>query len=123
MKAVVLFNLILTSFAIERSQLKSIIGNLTLEEKVQLMSGMQGAYIGNIAAIDRLGIPEQRLNDGPQGFRGIPGTSTQFPCLLAAAATFDRDMSHDFGAIMGAEFAAKEPTSSSAPVSTSGGCR
>ena len=45
--------------------------------------------------------------DGPQGMRGPPGNSTQWPAGLAMAATFDRAAMHRWGLAMGAEFAAK----------------
>ena len=38
--------------------------------------------VGNVPANTRLGIPALNLNDGPQGFRGDPGTSTCWPSAL-----------------------------------------
>ncbi|KAL1514999.1 hypothetical protein AB1Y20_004070 [Prymnesium parvum] len=64
------------------------------------------AYVGNVCANLRLGIPAIRMSDGPQGFRDNvnPGTSTAFPCGLAIAATFDVDASSAWGLAMGDEF-------------------
>ena len=42
------------------------------------------AYVGNVAAVTRLGIPPITMNDGPQGFRddNHPGTTTAWPSVL-----------------------------------------
>ena len=44
--------------------------------------------VGNVPAIERLGIPALKLNDGPQGFRdnAHPGTSTSWPSGLTYVA-------------------------------------
>ena len=52
----------------------------------------------------RLGIPNMMANDGPQGFRGAPGTSTAWPAGLAIAASFDVDAARAWGAGQGKEF-------------------
>lgn len=64
------------------------------------------ADVGNIAGNTRLGIPQILMNDGPQGFRdnAHPGTTTQWPCGLAIATTWDPTAAADWGASMGKEF-------------------
>lgn len=48
---------------------------MTLEEKIRLVHGQplvpwtECAYTGKTRNISRLGVPEMRENDGPQGFR------------------------------------------------------
>lgn len=87
--------------------------NLTLEEKISLLHGNPGPYIGNTAAIESLHIPALRLHDGPQGFRTpqrfpkLAGTSTAFPSALSMAASWDVDAVHLWGATMAQEFSAK----------------
>ena len=66
-----------------------------------------GGYPDNVLAIPRLRVPPMAMCDGPQGMRGPPGTSTQWPSGLAMAATFDRAAMASWGQHMGAEFAAK----------------
>jgi len=62
---------------------KDLVGQMTLEEKLEMVHGIPGPYVGNVRAIDRLGIPALTLNDGPQGFRAkVPGTSTMWPSGL-----------------------------------------
>jgi len=71
-----------------------LLSSMTLDEKITLLHGTEGAYVGNTDAIPRLGIPALKMNDGPQGFRdcsGNPGSSTQFPAAINIAATFDVD--------------------------------
>jgi beta-glucosidase len=89
---------------------KAIVAQLTLEEKVGLLTGVGGNYSGNLAAIPRLSVPGLGMNDGPQGFRApaeFAGTTTAFPCALSVAAGWDGGNAYAFGTAMGAEFAGK----------------
>ena len=66
-------------------------------------------WTGGFKAIDRLGVPQIRYNDGPQGFRtmdynNVTGTSTAFPSLLSLSMSWDRDLVYAQGAAMGKEF-------------------
>ena len=47
------------------------------------------------------------MNDGPQGFRGPPGTSTQWPSGLTVAHSWDRALFLEYGTALGQEFAGK----------------
>lgn len=49
------------------------------------------------------------MNDGPQGFRSFihPGTSTQWPCALNIASSWDRERASVFGTSMAEEFRGK----------------
>jgi beta-glucosidase-like glycosyl hydrolase len=90
-----------------------LVSKMTLDEKFGYIQGsgghsaQGGAYTGVIPGVPRLGIPELRMNDGPQGFRGKAGTSTQWPSGLTVAHSFDRDLFEEWGAAMGSEFAGK----------------
>lgn len=77
---------------------------MNLSEKLTLFHGSCGGYTGNVCGNDRLGIPQIKMNDGPQGFRGDAGKSTAWPCSLAIAATFDPAASLAWGKGMGDEF-------------------
>ena len=77
---------------------------MNLTEKLSLFHGSCGGYTGNVCGNDRLGIPQIKMNDGPQGFRGDAGKSTAWPCSLAIAATFDPAASLAWGKGMGDEF-------------------
>jgi beta-glucosidase len=73
-----------------------LVGQMTLREKMgfiqgnqSLDSGPHGSYVGVVPGVPRLGIPDLRMNDGPEGFRGQHGTSTQWPSGLTVAHTWD----------------------------------
>jgi beta-glucosidase len=85
---------------------------MTLEEKVELMTGDQGgapaAYYN--APIERLGIPELRMADAGAGIanRGweLPGTgasATAMPSSIALAATFDRQAVRRYSGVVADE--------------------
>ena len=59
---------------------RRLVANMTLDEKLNMLHGpptgshtcstaANCAYVGNVAANARLGIPPLNMNDGPQGFR------------------------------------------------------
>lgn len=95
-----------------RQRVQSILANMTLPEKVHMLHGPSWnetqIYTGNVFAIDRLLIPSLRMNDGPQGFRGIDaGTSTAWPAALSLGATWDVDLARQWGEALAKEFAQK----------------
>jgi beta-glucosidase len=78
-----------------------LLGRLTLEEKVSLLSG--GTAFGT-QAIPRLGIPALQFTDGPNGVRSNDGEpSTAFPVGVAMAATWNPALIADVGKAMGQE--------------------
>jgi beta-glucosidase len=71
------------------TDVNALVGQLTLEEKVQLLGG---ADFWHTPAIGRLDLPALHLSDGPSGVRGersVGTTSVSFPCGSAIGATFD----------------------------------
>ncbi|HVX43629.1 MAG TPA: glycoside hydrolase family 3 C-terminal domain-containing protein [Mycobacteriales bacterium] len=89
----------------------SLLAQMTLEEKVQELYGVEktGAYsAGYIPGNDRLGIPPIVLSDGPAGVKDA-GTApaqrpaTALPAPAALAATFDPGLARTYGAVMGSE--------------------
>ncbi|KAJ9639905.1 hypothetical protein H2199_006138 [Coniosporium tulheliwenetii] len=87
---------------------KSLIEELTLEEKVALTAGKD---FWHTADIPRLGIPSIRLSDGPNGVRGtkffggVPAAC--LPCGTAIGATFDTELTLKIGHLLGEEAKAK----------------
>lgn len=64
----------------ERAQ--KMLDSMTLEDKLRMMRGSRGDYVGNIEGNTRLGIPSLNMQDGPQGFRitkktGDPGAKSR----------------------------------------------
>lgn len=83
-------------------------------------AGVRGTYTGNIPAIERLGIPALKMQDGPQGFRtssstGGDGTSTAWPSALTIAASWDSDLVYRWASAMAEEFKAKGANMALAP--------
>lgn len=88
------------------------VSELTLEEKIGLIHG--AAFFRN-KGVERLGIPPIVMSDGPMGVRHeIKDTVwepacetddyvTYFPCNMALAATWNRELAHAAGYCLGAE--------------------
>ncbi|WP_231188086.1 glycoside hydrolase family 3 C-terminal domain-containing protein [Haladaptatus sp. DYF46] len=83
-----------------------IVAALTLEEKLGLVHGAvdpEETATGYVPGVERLGVPEFRLVDGPLGVR-VPGrSSTAFPASISLAATFDADLARRQGVALGRE--------------------
>lgn len=97
---------------IREAKIDSIIKLMTLEEKVA-MCHAQSKF--SSAGVPRLGIPEVWMSDGPHGVRaeinwdnwGYAGWTndsiTAFPALTALAASFNPELSADYGLAIGEE--------------------
>ena len=68
-----------------QTRAKKLVSEMTTAEKLELFHGSCGGYTGNVCANSRLGIPQFKYNDGPQGFRGAKGESTSWPAALTVA--------------------------------------
>ncbi|CUM65824.1 uncharacterized protein PRCAT00003473001 [Priceomyces carsonii] len=83
---------------------ESLLGELTLSEKISLLAG---ADFWHTVPIERLDIPQIRVSDGPNGirgtkfFNGVP--SNCFPCGTAMAASFNKDLWTEAGILMAKE--------------------
>jgi len=64
----------------------ALVQQMTLDEKISLIAGYQDGF--HTAPVERLGIPEIRMADGPQGVRNNT-KSTLFACGVAAAASWN----------------------------------
>jgi beta-glucosidase len=74
---------------------------MTLQEKVDLVTGQEGDCAGQTGNVTRLGIPQMCFQDGPAGPR--PG-NIQFPSGVTTAATWDVDLIYARSLAMGKEF-------------------
>lgn len=83
-----------------KRDLKAILSEMTLEEKAGMCSGKD---FWHLKGIERLGIPEVMVSDGPHGLRkqsdkadhlgvneSIPAVC--FPTACATACSFDREL-------------------------------
>ncbi|WP_412674902.1 glycoside hydrolase family 3 C-terminal domain-containing protein [Bacillus mobilis] len=91
--------------------IKSIISQMTLEEKASLCSGLD---FWNTKGIERLGIPSIMVTDGPHGLRkqaegadhlGIYNSipSTCFPSAVGLASTWNKELINQVGVALGEE--------------------
>ena len=90
-------------------KIKDLLSKLTLEEKAGLCSGKD---FWRTKPVDRLGIPSVMVSDGPSGLRtqvenGVnendSRASVSFPSGCATSSSFDRDLLHHLGEILGEE--------------------
>jgi beta-glucosidase len=86
------------------ARVEALLGKMTLEEKIDLLSGRRGFYT---LGIERLGIPALKMADGPMGVRNY-GPSTAFPAGVALAATWDTEMARKIGAAMAQDARARD---------------
>lgn len=76
---------------------QSLLNQMTLKEKIDYIGGFNQFYI---RAIPRLGIPEIRMADGPQGVRNDT-KSTLYPCGITTASTWNRNLMFKVGEGLG----------------------
>ncbi|KAF2759088.1 avenacinase [Pseudovirgaria hyperparasitica] len=97
------------------SKAQTWVSNLTLAEKVGLVTGSSGPCAGNIAPIERIGFGGLCLQDGPAAIRQALYASV-FPAGIAAGASWDRGLINARGRYLGEEFRAKGSHIALAPV-------
>ncbi len=88
---------------------QAIIDRMTLEEKAALCTG---ASAWTTTPIERLGVPEMMVTDGPHGVRKVadvnsfaahPLPATSFPTASCLASTWDVDLLHAMGQALAEE--------------------
>jgi len=90
------------------TRVQQVLNTMDQTEEIGLLSGDgSSSYIGQVAAVPDLCIPNLNLEDGPSGVGDGNGGVTAFPDGENAAATFDPALIQQEGAAMGAEFAGK----------------
>ena len=80
-----------------------LVSKMTLEEKLEYIGGYNRFYI---RAIERLGIPEIRMADGPQGVRNNT-KSTMFASGIAVASTWNKNAVYNMGVGLGQDCRAR----------------
>lgn len=92
-------------------RVNEVISRMTLNQKVQLMTGAGGSsYVGFTPGIGSLCIPALSLEDGPAGVSDWMTGVTQFPAPVSVAATWDTTAEQTYGQAIGEEQAAKGTT-------------
>ena len=80
-----------------------LLGAMSFGEKIAMVHGAGGAYVGNISANARLGIPALNLQDGPAGVRVGDNSTTAFPAPITVAASWDVALARQYGSMFGTE--------------------
>ena len=89
-------------------RIESLIKDLTLEEKVSILSGSSAWHT---TAVPRLGIPRIKMTDGPIGARGdsVSGeTSACFPSASCLSSSWDLDNIEEIARAIGIEAKSKD---------------
>ncbi len=98
-------------------KVEKLISQLTLDEKISLLHGNSKFAI---AGIERLGIPEWKMSDGPHGVREEINRddwepagwdndfATYLPAGTALGATWNTELAYKFGQVLGSEARARE---------------
>lgn len=87
---------------IER-RVESILGRMTLEEKIDILGGVDGFFVREFP---HLGIPRMKMADGPLGVRNF-GPATAFAGGIALAATWNPPLAGRVGTELGRDARAK----------------
>ncbi|MGB6545318.1 MAG: glycoside hydrolase family 3 C-terminal domain-containing protein [Candidatus Acidiferrales bacterium] len=85
------------------SRVDSILGKMTLDEKIDLISGVDDFYV---RGVPRLGVPRLKMADGPIGVRNY-GPATTMAGGIALAATWDPQLAVRVGTEIGRDARAK----------------
>ena len=88
--------------------IKQLIEDLTLEEKVELLSGFDAWQTNKI---DRLGIPSIKMSDGPNGVRGDGNSgksSACFPCAISIGSSWNLNLINTLGEELASEAKLKD---------------
>ena len=100
----------------DSDKVEDLISKLTLDEKTSMLHGNSKF---TIAGVERLGIPEWKMSDGPHGVReeierdswDVAGWdndfSTYLPVGTALAATWNPNLAYQFGEVLGREARAR----------------
>lgn len=90
------------------SRIENLLQQMTTEEKISMLAG---ADLWHSVAVPRLGIPQFRVTDGPNGARGALGSlSPQAVCTpvgIALGATWNPELVEQVGKVLADELKAK----------------
>lgn len=85
------------------ARVEDLLSRMTLEEKIDYIGGINEFYI---RAVDRLGIPQIKLTDGPVGTHK-DGRSTAYPAGMLTASTWNRSLVYELGNQLGRDSRAR----------------
>lgn len=93
----------------------SLVREMTLEEKIAMIHASSSFTTG---AVERLGVPEWTMSDGPHGVRkehgrdwehdeGASDSVTYLPVGVTLASTWNPELGYEFGKVLGSEARAR----------------
>jgi beta-glucosidase len=93
------------------ARMADLLPRLTLEEKISMVHA-ESTF--DVAGVPRLGIPKLWMDDGPMGVREEVGEgfrnlnrqddfATAMPATIGLAATFNNELAHAYGRVIGEE--------------------
>lgn len=96
-------------------KIDSLISLMTLEEKINMLHASSSFISGGV---ERLGIPELIMSDGPHGVRmehgrdwvldtNVMDSVTYLPTSITLAATWNKELGCEFGEVLGSEASAR----------------
>src|SRR6266850_1860417 len=85
------------------TKIDSILGQMTIEEKIDLLGGVDGFYV---RGIPRLGVPRFKMADGPLGVRNF-GPATTMAGGIGLAATWNPALAEQVGTEIGRDARSK----------------
>lgn len=85
------------------SRVESILSRMTLEEKIDLLGGVEDYYT---CGVPRLGVPRFKMADGPIGVRNY-GPATTMTAGIALAATWNPELAQRVGTEIGRDARAR----------------
>ena len=86
-----------------KERAKALVQQMTLEEKIDRIGSEKSFYT---RAIPRLGIPQIRMADGPQGIRNNT-QSTMYPGGILTASSWNRELAERLGHGLGRDAKAR----------------
>jgi len=86
-----------------RDRALKLLAQMTFDEKLAMVHGYNGDYVGNVPSNSRLSIPAINLEDGPQGVADGTTQVTCWPSALTVIASWDPDVNNAYGQAMGEE--------------------
>lgn len=90
-------------------QASAIVDQMTIEEKVSVVSGQTSktnGCSGIIPGVPRLGFPGICVNDGPNGLHDMAAVNG-YPSAITIGATWNKELALERGQFMGLESKAK----------------
>lgn len=84
---------------------EELVSRMTLDEKLSYIGGDESDF--GLRAIERLGIPAIKMSDGPQGVNDRNDSTILYPCGIALAASWNRELAYRYGKSLGSDARAR----------------